>query len=73
MPSFDSGVASYIVGSTVISNAFPIDFKGNADISCMQCKFFIRNNGTCQLTKSIVAYPQKFVGQDCPLEFEEKE
>ena len=73
MPNFDSGVASYIKGYAVVEVDFPTDFKGNTDISCMQCKFFSRNNGICQLTKSIVAYPQKFVGQDCPLEIKEKE
>jgi len=67
LANFESGVADYIRTYAVVEVNFPVDFRGNADISCMQCKFFSRNNGICQLTKSIVAYPNKFTGQDCPL------
>lgn len=67
MANFESGVADYVRTYAVVEVNFPVDFRGNADISCMQCKFFSRNNGICQLTKSIVAYPNKYVGQDCPL------
>lgn len=67
MSYFESGVASYIRGYAVVEVNFPVDEKGRADISCYQCPYFSRNNGMCQLSKSIVAYPQRYVGQSCPL------
>lgn len=68
MANFDSGVAGYIIGRAIVEVGFPVDFKGNADINCYQCKFFSRNTGVCQLTKEIVEYPQRYVGKSCPLE-----
>lgn len=74
MASFESGVASYITGRAVIEVHFPVDFKGNADISCRQCPYFRASYSTCGLNGQVVAYPTKFVGDGCPLEAaEEKE
>lgn len=73
MPNFESGVKGYITGTATIQNLFPIDFKGNADISCMQCRYFSRNNGICQITKEITAYPSKYVGVNCPFRNDEME
>lgn len=70
MANFDSGVKSYIKGRAVVEVTFPVDWKGNADVSCYQCKFFSRNTGMCQLTKTISEYPQNYVGSNCPLEIE---
>lgn len=72
MPNFESGVKNYIVGTATIQNLFPVDFKGNADISCMQCRYYSRNNGICQITKEITPYPQKHVGANCPLQTDDK-
>ena len=72
MPNFDSGVKEYIFAEAVVRVGFPVDYSGKADINCMQCQFFSRNNGMCQLTKEIVAYPAKYVGGSCPLEEVEK-
>lgn len=72
MANFDSGVADYIRATATVEVKFPIDFRGQADISCFQCKFFSRNTGACQLTKEITAYPQKYVGRSCPLRAEER-
>ena len=71
MANFESGVARYIKGKVAVEVNFPVDFRGQADVSCYQCKFFSRNNGICQLTKEVTAYPQKYVGYHCPLEMEE--
>lgn len=68
MANFDSGVASYVIGRATVEVGFPVDFKGNAEINCYQCKFFSRNTGICQLTKEIVEFPQRYVGNACPLE-----
>jgi hypothetical protein len=73
MAYFESGVKEYIKAYATIEVAFPVDFKGSADICCYQCQFFSRNNGVCQLTKEITAYPQKYVGTECPLVPERKE
>ena len=54
MADFTDGVYSYIKATAYVTNYFPMDSKGNADISCYQCKFFSRNNGVCQLTKQDV-------------------
>ena len=71
MPSFESGVAGYIHGVATVEVFFPVDAKGNADCSCWQCDFYSRNTGKCHLTGKVSSYPQKFVGQYCPMVFEE--
>lgn len=70
MPCFESGVKAYITGKCEIQIHFPIDWKDNADVNCYQCKMFIRNTGVCQLTKEISEYPTKFIGSNCPLNFD---
>lgn len=67
MPNFDSGVSSYIKAYAVIEVNFPVDHKGNADICCRHCEFLSSNERMCQLNKKPVAYPNKFVGDNCPL------
>ena len=52
---------------------FPVDFKDNAEICCKHCQFLSSNERMCQLNKKPVAYPNKYVGDFCPLEREEKE
>lgn len=59
MANFESGVAKYIHAKATVKVHFPVDFKGNADISC-------------KLTKEICEYPEKYVGSACPLELEEE-
>ena len=38
--SFEDGISSYIHAQAVADVYFPVDAKGNADISCSQCYFF---------------------------------
>ncbi len=66
MADFSDGIKEYIEAAAVITNTFPVDYRGNADISCYQCKYFSRNSGSCQITKEITAYPQRFIGKSCP-------
>lgn len=73
MAYFEDGVKEYIKAYATVVVNFPVDYKGSADICCYQCPFFSRNNGICQLTKEITAYPQKYVGTECPLVPEERE
>ena len=67
MPNFDSGVATYVKSYAVIEVNFPVDEKGKADISCKQCPYLSVTNRICQLNKKPVAYPDRYVGQYCPL------
>lgn len=68
MANFDSGVSSYIKAQATVTVFFPVDYRGNADISCYQCDFFNRSSGLCQLTKAVSEYPTKYVGSSCPLQ-----
>lgn len=71
MANFDSGVVNYVDATATVKVSFPVDFRGVPDISCKQCPFSGNNQRMCQLNKMIVAYPEKFVGQNCPLEVKE--
>ena len=66
MADFSSGVKGFIKASAVISVSFPIDLKGNADVSCFQCPYYRQSSRICQLNKAVPAYPSKYIGQDCP-------
>lgn len=68
--NFDSGVKGYVTGKYTIRVHFPIDFKDNAEICCRHCPFLSSNERMCQLNKEPVAFPNKFVGYNCPLEVE---
>lgn len=67
MALFDDGIASYIEAEATVTVYFPVDRRGNADISCNQCYFFRRNYSTCGLNGEVCQYPQKYVGGSCPL------
>lgn len=71
MPNFESGVSSYVTGITTVKVHFPVDSRGNADISCKQCPFFARYDSKCKLNDSLCNYPEKYVGANCPLTYEE--
>lgn len=68
--NFDSGVKSYIVGKAEVINYFPVNERGEADISCRQCRFFRISSRSCALNNEVVAYPEKYVGAACPLKNE---
>lgn len=71
--SFDNGVRRYITGYAIIEVHFPVDDRGNADVSCKQCPYYSRYGRKCGLNEKIIAYPESFVGVDCPLEIKEEE
>lgn len=68
MPNFDSGVAKYIKAQAVVTVGFPVDWRGNAEIACKHCPFYVRATQRCGLTQDVVNYPEKYVGETCPLE-----
>lgn len=67
MANFESGVASYIRTQAVVPVNFPVDDKGKAEINCKHCPYLSSNERMCQLNKEPVAYPNKYVGDMCPL------
>jgi len=69
MADFSSGVSGYVVGEMHIKVFFPIDLKGRKDVCCCQCDYYGRKSKICLLNKKIVAYPEHYIGQDCPLKF----
>lgn len=71
MPIFDSGVASYIVGTAQVEVAFPVDFRGNPDVRCSQCRYYSITSKRCKLNDEVVHYPEKYIGANCPLNFED--
>ena len=73
MANFDSGVSSYIHAQAKVDVFFPVDSRGNADISCSQCYYFRRNYKTCGLNGEVCQFPEKYVGASCPLGEAEEE
>lgn len=68
MACFDSGVKRYIKAQATVQVSFPVDWKDNAEIACKHCQFYIRATQRCALNQEIVNYPERFVGEFCPLE-----
>ena len=73
MANFDNGVQGFVIGKGKIEVSFPVDWNGNVDICCMQCKFYNRNSGFCLITREISEFPKQCVGSKCPLDFEDIE
>ena len=73
MANFESGVASYVKAEAIIKVNFPVDEKGRAEVACKHCPYLSSNERMCQLNKEPVAYPNKFVGDMCPLKEVEKD
>lgn len=69
--SLESGVAGYVKTSAIIKVNFPIDHKGREYIACIYCPYLSANQRTCQLNKEPVAFPDRYVGDYCPLKREE--
>ena len=68
MANFDTGVKRYIKCYAVVEVNFPVDWKDNAEIACKHCNFFVRATQRCGLTQNIVNYPERYIGECCPLE-----
>ena len=68
MANFDSGVKRYIHAVAVVETYFPVDWKDNPEIACKHCNYYVRATQRCGLTQQIVNYPERYVGNDCPLE-----
>lgn len=66
MADFSSGVSGFVTATATVTVKFPIDNRGNADVSCFQCPYYSQPSRICQLNKAVPAYPSKYIGQDCP-------
>jgi hypothetical protein len=73
MACFETGVKRYIKTRAVVEVGFPVDWRDNADISCKHCNLFVRATQRCGLTQQIVNYPDRYIGECCPLEIIEEE
>lgn len=68
MSNFDSGVKRYIKARVTLEVGFPVDWRDNAEVACKHCPFYVRATQRCGLTQDLVNYPEKYVGESCPLE-----
>lgn len=68
MANFDSGVCRYIEAKATVRVSFPVDWNGKAEIACKHCPFFVRSTMRCGLNQSVVNFPEKYVGEFCPLQ-----
>lgn len=68
MASFETGVKRYIKARAVVEVSFPVDWRENAEIACKHCNFFVRATQRCALTQTIVNFPERYIGTECPLE-----
>ena len=71
MATYESGVSAYVRGTATVEVFFPVDERGNADVNCYQCEYFHRTSVRCGLNNRICAYPQRNIGQYCPLNFDD--
>ena len=71
MANMFSGVKNYKVGTAVVKNPFPIDLKGNLHLYCEACRYFRKTSKRCGLNGELSAFPDRYIGDMCPLEFEE--
>lgn len=68
MANFDSGVSKFIKTRAVVEVGFPVDWRGSVEIACKHCKFYDRSKQMCWLTKDVVNFPDRYIGETCPLE-----
>ena len=73
MSNFDSGVSRYIKTYAIVHQSFPVDWRGSTEIACKHCNFFDRAKQRCNLTQQVVNFPDRYVGECCPLEIIEEE
>ena len=74
MANFESGVSGYVKARATVEVHFPVDWRGSTEIACKHCPFFKRTSMRCGLNQSMVNFPDKYVGDECPLEeFESEE
>ena len=68
MANFDDGVKRYIKCKATVYVGFPVDWRDNPAVACKYCRFYVHTTRKCGLTSEVVAYPENYVGTECPLE-----
>lgn len=71
IPRLDSGVTAYVRGTCTVEAFFPIDRNGNPYVCCELCPYYRPNSHRCALNGELAEFPSKFIGGQCPLQFEE--
>ena len=69
--SMYSGIKNYKVGTATVQASFPIDLKGNLYLCCEMCRFYRQTSRRCGLNGELTAFPERYIGEFCPLEFED--
>ena len=70
MSDYPTGVADYVVGTATVTNYFPINRRGDVDLCCEHCRFYVMRSRRCFLTDELQHYPDRDRGMNCPLEIE---
>lgn len=70
-PRLDSGVSAYVRGTATVEAYFPLDRNNNPLVCCEVCPYYRPNARRCALNGEITEYPNKYIGGQCPLQFEE--
>ena len=68
MTSFENGIQSYIHAQAIVDVYFPIDERGNSHVTCRHCYYYRDASHRCGLNYEICSFPDKYVGDNCPLE-----
>ena len=68
MSYFSSGVKRYIRAVAVVETLFPVDWRDSAEIASKHCNYYVRATQRCGLTQEVVNFPERYVGECCPLE-----
>lgn len=66
--SVKSGITAFLKAKGEVEVYFP-----NNDIKCVYCPYLSSNDRLCQLNKKPTFSPSKYVGEWCPLQFENAE
>lgn len=70
---FESGIKRYVKARAAVEVFFPVDDKDNEYIRCEYCPYYSSSTRKCWLNGSMVAFPNRYVGGECPLEIYESE
>jgi hypothetical protein len=66
--SFDNGISSYVHATATVDVYFPVDERGNSHVTCRHCYYYRDASHRCGLNYEICSFPDKYVGDNCPLE-----
>lgn len=65
---FESGVSKYVACKAEVHMFFPIDERGKSMVCCALCSYYRKTINRCGLTEEVIPFPDRYVGDGCPLE-----